>query len=115
MQENYGTILRAKGFCWLASHDSFMMGISQSGRIGTLHPIMPWFAMIPKEQWAVKEGSKDYDTIQSKFVEPHGDRRQEMVFIGNNLKVETIQKELDACLLTTKEMEVYQRATEHRQ
>jgi G3E family GTPase len=115
MQENYGTILRAKGFCWLASHDSFMMGISQSGRIGTLHPIMPWFAMIPKEQWAVKEGSKDYDMIQSKFVEPYGDRRQEMVFIGNNLKVEAIRQQLDSCLLTTKEMEVYQRATASKQ
>jgi G3E family GTPase len=106
--DHYGTILRAKGFCWVAYHDSFMMGISQSGRIGTVHPIMPWFAIIPKEQWGIQEGTKEYDIIQSKFMEPHGDRRQELVLIGNNLKVDTIQQQLDTCLMTSKELENYE-------
>jgi G3E family GTPase len=107
MQEHYGTILRAKGFCWVAYHDTFMMGISQSGRIGTLHPIMPWFTVLPNDQWGVPPGSKDYDIIQSKHIEPHGDRRQEMVFIGTNLRVENIRQQLDTCLLTADELTRY--------
>lgn len=107
MLKRYGNILRAKGFCWLAEHDSYIIGFAQSGRIGSLSPIMPWYALIPKEQWGVKEGSKDYDVIMSKFVEPHGDRRQELVFIGTDLKTENITNDLNKCIMTKKELKKY--------
>ena len=107
MLEEYGCILRAKGFCWLAEHDSFIIGFAQSGRIGSLSPIMPWYTIIPKEQWGIEKDSNDYKVITSKFVEPHGDRRQELVFIGSDLKVDNICKALDKCLLTKKELKRY--------
>jgi len=107
MLKRYGNILRSKGFCWLAEHDSFLIGFAQSGRIGSLSPIMPWYTLIPKEQWGVEEGSDDYKVIMSKFEEPHGDRRQELVFIGTDLKVHQIKKDLDMCLMTEKELKKY--------
>jgi G3E family GTPase len=107
MQKRYGNILRAKGFCWLAEHDSFIIGFAQSGRIGSLSPIMPWYTLIPKEQWGVEEGTPDYDVIMSKFEEPHGDRRQELVFIGTDLNTENITKDLNQCLMTKKELKKY--------
>ena len=107
MLKRYGNILRAKGFCWLAEHDSFIIGFAQSGRIGSLSPIMPWYALIPKEQWGVEEGSPDYEVIASKFEGPHGDRRQELVFIGTDLKIENIKKDLNLCLMTKKELKKY--------
>jgi len=107
MITEYGNILRAKGFCWLADHDSFIIGFAQSGRIGTLQPVMPWYTILPKDQWGLEEGSSDYQVVTSKFEEPHGDRRQELVFIGTDLKVDNIRKALDACLMTEKELKNY--------
>ena len=107
MLSEYGTILRAKGFCWLAYHDSFMLGFAQSGRIGSIHPIMPWYTVIPPDQWGVEIGSPDYHVIHSKFQKPHGDRRQELVFIGTDLKRGNIEAALNKCLLTKKELENY--------
>ncbi len=107
MLKRYGNILRAKGFCWLAEHDSFIIGFAQSGRIGSLSPIMPWYTLIPKEQWGVEEGSNDHDVIMSKFAEPHGDRRQELVFIGTDLQTENITADLNKCIMTKKELKKY--------
>eukprot|EP00587_Corethron_hystrix_P003588 CAMPEP_0113310746 /NCGR_PEP_ID=MMETSP0010_2-20120614/8268_1 /TAXON_ID=216773 ORGANISM="Corethron hystrix, Strain 308" /NCGR_SAMPLE_ID=MMETSP0010_2 /ASSEMBLY_ACC=CAM_ASM_000155 /LENGTH=504 /DNA_ID=CAMNT_0000166263 /DNA_START=232 /DNA_END=1746 /DNA_ORIENTATION=- /assembly_acc=CAM_ASM_000155 len=107
MLKEYGNILRTKGFVWLAEHDSYIIGLAQSGRIGSLQPIMPWYAVLPKDQWGVEQGSDDYEVITNKFAEPHGDRRQEIVFIGINLKVDSIRKALDKCLMTKKELKHY--------
>lgn len=107
MVSQYGNILRAKGFCWLAGQDSVLFGIALTGRIGTLQPIMPWYTLIPREQWGVAINSKDYEIINSRFEDPHGDRRQEIVFIGTDLKVDVIRKALDDCLLTKKELKRY--------
>ena len=107
MQKEYGNIMRSKGFVWLAEHDSFIIGFEQSGRIGSVAPVMPWYTIIPKDQWGVKEGSEDHEVIASKFQEPHGDRRQELVFIGSDLKVDNIRRALDKCLLTKKELKKY--------
>lgn len=106
MRAEYGNILRAKGFCWLAGRDSFMIGLAQSGRIGGLVPIMPWYCLIPKDQWGV-EDPEDLAVINDKFEGPHGDRRQEIVFIGTDLKVDAIRNALDACLLSKKEVKYY--------
>ncbi len=98
--------MRAKGFCWLAGRDTLMIGFAQSGRIGGLVPVMPWYTMIPRDQWGITD-KKDMDMILSKFEGAHGDRRQEMVFIGSDLKVDNIRDALDACLLTEEELKGY--------
>mmetsp|Transcript_3105 Transcript_3105/g.7298 ORF Transcript_3105/g.7298 Transcript_3105/m.7298 type:complete len:469 (-) Transcript_3105:94-1500(-) len=107
MIEKYGNILRSKGFCWLAGKDSFLFGIAMSGRIGSLARIMPWYALIPEDQWGVEKDGADYDLIKSKFDGDHGDRRQEIVFIGADLKVENLRKALDECCLTDNELQNY--------
>ena len=112
MQNEYGNILRAKGFCWLADEDSLIIGFAQSGRIVSFQAVMPWYTVLKEEQWGVVEGSKDYKVIRSKFQEPFGDRRQELVFIGIDLKIDNIQKALDACLLTGKDLEQYKKKNE---
>ena len=41
---------------------------------------------------------------------PYGDRCQELVFIGKDLKHRVMQRILDTCLLTDEEMEMGERA-----
>lgn len=83
-----------------------MFAYSQSGGIGNLVPMGPWYTLFPKEQWGIDQG-KDLKGIIDKMEEPHGDRRQEIVFVGTGLKEDAIRQDLDLCLLTKSELETY--------
>lgn len=62
---------------------------------------MFWKA-IPEKDWPTEE---DYiAAIKEKWVEPFGDMRQELVFIGQGLDKEGITRALDQCLLTQEEV-----------
>ena len=71
-------------------------GIAHHGFAG-----MFWKA-IPKDRWP--EDQETLDFIDEKWVEPFGDMRQELVFIGQGLEKEKIIKLLDDCLLTTDDL-----------
>ncbi|WP_031432555.1 zinc metallochaperone GTPase ZigA [Methylomarinum vadi] len=95
-----GTLLRSKGFFWLASRPDHAGSWSQAG--GVMHHGLAgrWWASVPKEQWPA-----DYlDDIESQWEEPYGDCRQELVFIGQNVDAKKVCMELDACLLTEAEL-----------
>jgi hypothetical protein len=62
---------------------------------------MFWKA-IPKENWPDDEEQVQY--IMEKWVEPFGDMRQELVFIGQNIHPEKLTAELDNCLLNEDEL-----------
>ena len=67
-------------------------GIAHHGFAG-----MFWKA-IPKDRWPKDQESIDY--IKEKWVEPFGDMRQELVFIGQGLNQDKITELLDQCLLS---------------
>ena len=62
---------------------------------------MFWKA-IPKSRWPEDQESLDF--INENWVEPFGDMRQELVFIGQDLNKDEIIKILDDCLLTDEDM-----------
>ena len=103
MEEEFGQILRSKGICWIAGWDSMQVSWSNSGRILQISPMMPWFAEIPKDQWE-KRTTEEVEEMRKDFEEPHGDRRQAIVFIGINLNHEALIASLDKVLLTDDEM-----------
>jgi len=95
-----GTLLRSKGFFWLASRPDHAGSWSQAG--GVMHHGLAgrWWASVPKEQWPAEY----LDDIESQWEEPYGDCRQELVFIGQNVDANKVCMELDACLLTEAEL-----------
>lgn len=95
-----GTLLRSKGFFWLASRPEHAGNWSQAG--GVMHHGLAgrWWASVPKQQWPAEY----LEDIESQWQEPFGDCRQELVFIGQNVDAEKVCLELDACLLTDAEL-----------
>jgi G3E family GTPase len=97
----FSSILRSKGFCWIAGRDSFLGEWGQAGKLLSISPSRPWFCRIPEDEWGVDESRKQL--IMNDFMPLVGDRRQEIVFIGQGLNKALLFDELDACLLTPSE------------
>ena len=94
--------LRSKGFLWLSSSHDRMYDWSQAGRMLTFGPGVVWFANLHREKWNFADDEDAVRVLQD-FQEPFGDRRQEIVFIGQSLDSGAINQALDACLLTDAE------------
>jgi G3E family GTPase len=89
-------ILRSKGFVWLATRPDLAVLWSQAGKLFTLEPVGKW--------WASVEETLRPGFFEDSWHPEFGDRRQEIVFIGQELEPEKLTKALDGCLLTDAEM-----------
>jgi len=100
--ESYGKLIRSKGYFWLASRPEFAGTWSQAGGIARYGFGGMFWKAVPKDSWPTEE---DYlESINEKWVEPFGDMRQELVFIGQNLKQDELTRALDNCLLSKEEV-----------
>ena len=97
-----GNVLRSKGFFWLASRAQVAGEWSQAGGIVRHGPAGFWWADTPREQWP--DDPDQCASIEADFLDDVGDRRQEIVFIGQNLEPDHTRSVLDSCLLNDAEM-----------
>ncbi len=97
-----GNVLRSKGFFWLASRLDAAGEWSQAGGIMRHGPAGIWWAAAPSEHWP--EDPQFRARIKAEFEGEYGDRRQEIVFIGQHLDPDQTREILDNCLLTDTEM-----------
>jgi G3E family GTPase len=96
------TVLRSKGFFWLATRHNWGVSWSLAGHIARVAPAGMWFATTPKH---LRPKGDDVDEYLNKYwQEPYGDRRQELVFIGMNMPREDMLSQLHNALLTDAEM-----------
>jgi G3E family GTPase len=102
-QELSSSILRSKGYFWLATRNSIAGFWSQAGSVISAEPGGEWWAETPRDSWAL-EDEAEIAEIESIWEEPFGDRRQELVIIGQNLSQLKVTMALDDCLLTDAEL-----------
>ena len=100
--EQYGKLIRSKGYFWLATRPEFAGQWSQAGGIAHYGFAGMFWKAIPKKNWP---DDKEYLTsIEKQWIEPFGDMRQELVFIGQGLDQKSMIKSLDKCLLKERDV-----------
>lgn len=97
-------IVRAKGIAWCASRNNIAILLSQAGPSVKVEPISYWVASLSKDRQ--EEIMQTNPQLIDSWDKDHGDRHTKLVFIGMDLDVDLIRKELDECLLTEDEYAV---------
>ncbi|MCE0484660.1 MAG: GTP-binding protein [Methylacidiphilales bacterium] len=96
-------LLRVKGLVWLASRNLLVGGVSRTRWQNSCGAAGIWWAALPREEWP--QETEALRRMQEMWREPYGDRRQELVLIGNETLLSgPLRRELDACLLTAGEL-----------
>ena len=105
----FSGVFRSKGTAWLDRGHTHAAVWSQAGRQLRFTRGAVWWITLPKqvmEQCLPKP--EEYDAERAKFEGRHGDRRQELVFIGTSMDEKRITAALDECLCTSDEFKAYQ-------
>lgn len=97
-----GTLLRSKGFFWLATRPRHAGNWSQAGGIARYGMAGIFWRALPESDWP--QDPETRASIMEKWQEPFGDMRQELVFIGQHLDKNEIILRLDGCLLSVEQM-----------
>ncbi|KAJ5998072.1 hypothetical protein N7499_005548 [Penicillium canescens] len=108
----FGPVLRSKGFFWLATRPWQFGEWSQAGGMMTVGCGGPWFAEVPDEAWPEDQDVRQ--SIKDDFQGPWGDRRQELVFIGEGIDKVKISALLDECLVDDKDMKKWEKVMKNK-
>ena len=101
--EQYGKLIRSKGFFWLGSRLEYAGQWSQAGGIARYGFAGRFWKSVPKQDWP---SDKEYlESIEESWVEPFGDMRQELVFIGQNLDKTAMIDALNDCLVSEEDLD----------
>jgi len=100
--QKFGKLIRSKGYFWLASRFEFAGQWSQAGGIARYGFAGMFWKAVPKADWPT---DADYlESIGKTWVEPFGDMRQELVFIGQGVDQEAMTNALNDCLLSEEDV-----------
>ncbi|MEL6745326.1 MAG: GTP-binding protein [Pseudomonadota bacterium] len=90
-------VIRAKGHFWIASRPDWVAEFSLAGALSSVSPLGNWWASVSAEERTANESAQAY--LKAHWMEPWGDRRQELVFIGAGIDWAELKARLDACLV----------------
>lgn len=99
------TVIRSKGLFWLASRQAQALVWSQAG--GSLKADSAgvwWSSMLREERVQHPAYVQNRAIIEQNWDSKFGDRKNEIVFIGQDMNEADIKAELDACLATDEEL-----------
>lgn len=90
-------VIRAKGHFWIGTRPDWAVEYSLAGALSQVTPLGRWWAAVPASR--LPTTPEAMAEIARHWVEPWGDRRQEIVFIGAAMDRAAITAALDAALL----------------
>jgi G3E family GTPase len=103
-------IIRSKGLFWLASRSNQALLWSSAGGSCKADNAGVWWASMPfTERINYASFNENQDQIESSWDAQFGDRKNELVFIGQHLNKEKMITELNHCLLKPSEMKTWER------
>ena len=102
--DNWDTVLRSKGFFWVAADHRVAYEWAQAGGVSSVDAAGLWWAAIPPELWDFPDGQRPDQ--QPDWDKRYGDRSQQIVFIGQDMPEAELRARLDACLLDEKLLSV---------
>tara|TARA_Y200000002_G_scaffold146706_1_gene121269 strand:+ start:99 stop:1313 length:1215 start_codon:yes stop_codon:yes gene_type:complete len=100
--EQFGKLIRSKGYFWLGSRLEYAGQWSQAGGIARYGFAGLFWRSVPKKDWP--QDKESLDTIKENWIEPFGDMRQELVFIGQGLDKTAMIDALDDCLVSEEDL-----------
>jgi G3E family GTPase len=103
LDEGWEGVLRSKGFFWLSTRMDYAMIWSQAGGSCRIEPGPAWWVVVPQEDWPTEAEAELRKEILAHWDPTWGDRRQEIVFIGQNMDEQWLRGRLSDCLLTDEE------------
>ena len=96
------TVLRSKGFFWVATHPHTAVNWSLAGHVIRVEGAGQFLSATPVDEHPQRIEVDEYKAEY--WEEPFGDRRQELVFIGIKMPKQTILEKLNEALLTDEEI-----------
>ena len=90
------SIIRAKGVCYFDTDPDVSYMFEQAGVQKKLTDAGMWYATASEEELA--QYFKEEPGLLEEWDDTYGDRMQKIVFIGQNMDREQIERDLDACL-----------------
>ena len=90
-------IIRTKGICYFDDEQDKCYLFEQAGKQVSLRDAGRWFATMPPDE--LREALERDAQLQRDWDDFYGDRMQKLVFIGQHLDKELIERSLDECLV----------------
>ena len=100
-------IIRSKGLFWLGSRPDQALVWGQAGGSLKADSAGVWWSSMPFESRILQMSFvENQQQIESDWDITFGDRKNEIVFIGQNINETIIRSQLEKCLLTDKELAI---------
>ena len=91
------SVVRCKGLCYFKGEEDFCYVFEQAGKQVQMRNAGQWYATMPADE--LEKFKQQNPAILRDWDDQYGDRMQKLVFIGQHMDREQIEKDLDSCLV----------------
>lgn len=91
------SVVRCKGLCYFKGEEDYCYVFEQAGKQVQMRNAGQWYATMPADE--LEKFKQQNPAILRDWDDQYGDRMQKLVFIGQHMDREQIEKDLDYCLV----------------